>query len=102
MSEENEKLLSFPWSSDVVYAGGGVRGPKRSHGHITINVDGGLSICPDDDYYGGEIDAIDAIQIARAILARTSPATETEIDECADCEASTAGPGTHECKVVSP
>lgn len=59
----------FPWHSDTVYAGGGAKLKRPvNHGYILLREDGGLDVCPDDDYYSGELDAKEAIKLARAIL----------------------------------
>lgn len=61
---------AFVWKSDVVYCGGGKKLPRPiANGLIFVNVDGGLSIEPDDDYYSGELSPEEALELAKAIVA---------------------------------
>jgi hypothetical protein len=58
------------WWNDRVYAGGGAKHEKPiARGSVYLS-DAGLEVDPDDDFYGGTISKTDAVELARAILAR--------------------------------
>jgi hypothetical protein len=59
----------WKWWTDRVYAGGGVKTEPFSNGSVYLS-DAGLVVDPDDDFYGGTISKTDAVDLARAILAR--------------------------------
>jgi len=44
------------------------KGETLDMGTITVNENGGLHLCPEDDYYHGEIQPIQARNLAIAIL----------------------------------
>jgi hypothetical protein len=61
---------AWKWWNDRVYAGGGAKADKPfSNGSVYLS-DAGLEVDPDDDFYGGTISKTDAVELARAILAR--------------------------------
>jgi hypothetical protein len=59
----------FPWFSDIVAGGGATHPRPRALGSLHLT-DEGLSVEPNDDYYAGTIAAEQAVELARAILAR--------------------------------
>jgi hypothetical protein len=65
MSDKN-----WRWFSDVVYMGGGAKLDKPRSGGTLCLSDAGLEVDPEDDFYGGTIPKAEAIDLARAILAR--------------------------------
>jgi hypothetical protein len=58
------------WWSDVVYMGGGAKRDKPRSGGALCLSDAGLEVETEDDFYGGTISKTDAVELARAILAR--------------------------------
>lgn len=60
----------WKWWNGRVYAGGGAKRDKPvSDGEVYLS-DDGLVVDVSDDFYGGTISKTDAVELARAILAR--------------------------------
>lgn len=63
---------TFTWASDLVYAGGGQRRENRvDYGYLAVGSDEGvplLEVCPNDDFYSGDLTDEEAIALAKAIL----------------------------------